>query len=48
MVNDAKIVRNLEKERDKLKRRLDKIKEPDFLLGLKKELRVTKEEIKQQ
>lgn len=36
------------KEHDKLKRRLKLIQQPDFLVNLKRDLRVTEEEIKQQ
>ena len=47
MANDVKILRNLQTERDKLRKRLSQVKEPDFLLNLKKELRTTQDEIKQ-
>jgi hypothetical protein len=36
------------KEHEKLKKRLKKIMQPDYLVNLKKELRATEEEIKQQ
>jgi len=39
---------SLIKEHDKLKKRLKLITQPDFLANLKRDLRVTEEEIKQQ
>lgn len=39
---------SLMKEHEKLKRRLKLIMQPDFLVNLKRDLRVTEEEIKQQ
>lgn len=39
---------SLMKEHDKLKKRLKLIMQPDFLVNLKRDLRVTEEEIKQQ
>ncbi len=38
---------SLMKEHDKLKKRLKQIMQPDFLVNLKRDLRVTEEEIKQ-
>lgn len=39
---------SLMKEHEKLKKRLKLITQPDFLVNLKRDLRVTEEEIKQQ
>ncbi len=43
-----KATMSLMKEHEKLKRRLKLIMQPDFLVNLKRDLRVTEEEIKQQ
>jgi hypothetical protein len=36
------------KEHNKLKRRLEVVSQPDYLVNLKRDLRITEEEIKQQ
>ena len=41
-----KAIINLMKEHAKLKKRLEIIQQPDFLINLKKDLRTTEEEIK--
>jgi len=46
--NTDKAIVNLMKEHNKLKRRLEMIQQPDFLLNLKRDLKTTQEEIKQQ
>ena len=43
-----KAIVNLMKEHAKLKKRLDMIQQPDFLMNLKRDLKTTQEEIKQQ
>jgi hypothetical protein len=46
--NTDKAIINLMKEHAKLKKRLELVQQPDFLVNLKKDLRTTEEEIKQQ
>jgi hypothetical protein len=36
------------KEHNKLKKRLDTVSQPDYLINLKRDLRITEEEMKQQ
>ena len=43
-----KAIVNLMKEHNKLKKRLELVQQPDFLINLKRDLRTTEEEIKQQ
>ncbi len=45
--NTDKAIVNLMKEHNKLKKRLEMIQQPDFLLNLKRDLKTTQEEIKQ-
>ena len=42
-----KAIVNLMKEHNKLKKRLELVQQPDFLINLKRDLRTTEEEIKQ-
>jgi hypothetical protein len=46
--NTDKAIINLMKEHAKLKKRLELVQQPDFLVNLKKDLKTTEEEIKQQ
>ena len=46
-IHADKAVLSLMKEHEKLKKRLRLIQQPDFLVNLKRDLRVTEEEIKQ-
>ena len=48
VANTDKATISLMKEHEKLKRRLKKITQPDYLVNLKRDLRATEEEIKQQ
>jgi hypothetical protein len=48
VANTDKATLSLMKEHEKLKRRLKKITQPDYLVNLKRDLRATEEEIKQQ
>jgi hypothetical protein len=45
--NMDKAIVNLMKEHNKLKKRLELIQQPDFLINLKRDLKTTEEEIKQ-
>jgi len=45
--NTDKAILNLMKEHNKLKRRLEIVSQPDYLVNLKRDLRITEEEIKQ-
>jgi len=47
-IHADKATLSLMKEHDKLKKRLKLITQPDFLVNLKRDLRITEEEIKQQ
>lgn len=46
--NTEKLIQNLTREQTKLRRRMEVISAPDFLANLKRDLRTTEEEIKQQ
>ena len=43
-----KAIVQLMKEHNKLKKRLDVVSQPDYLINLKRDLRITEEEMKQQ
>lgn len=48
IVNTDKAVSNLLREHTKLRRRLEEVRNPEFLIGLKRQLKETEDEIVQQ
>ena len=46
--NTDKAIINLTKEHSKLKKRLEMIQQPNFLVNLKRDIKTTQDEIKQQ
>lgn len=46
--NSEKAIHNLMKEHNKLKKRIELLQQPNFLVNLKRDLRVANEEINQQ